>query len=259
VSSAVHHLSTLHSTQNKMKNIVYRTGAYEQLTNGWYNAVAMTKKFRYTPFQIIMHILGWLPLAKIIFDGFTHHLTINPIQEVEQRLGRNALYFLVASLACTPLNTLFGWKELIKRRRAIGLYAFMYASLHFTVFFAIDYGFDWNEFNRQIVEKPFILLGLSGGLILLALAITSFQWWMRKMGKSWQSLHRGVYIAAVVVILHYALAKKANLLTLSGDIVKPALFGLIVLILLFMRIPPIRRALAQLRQRIAAARILSSR
>jgi len=218
----------------------------------------MKKPQRYTPFQIIMHILGWFPLAWLIYDFFNHHLTANPIQDIEQRLGRYALYFLIASLACTPFNTLFGWKELLKRRRALGLYAFLYASLHFTVFAAVDYGFDWREIGRQLGEKPFIMLGLSAGLILLALAITSFQWFMRKMGKGWQSLHRGVYLAAGIVIIHYLWSIKGNILTLQGNILQPAVLGLLVIFLLLMRIPRVRRFFANLRQRIAATRILSS-
>jgi sulfoxide reductase heme-binding subunit YedZ len=215
----------------------------------------MKKTQRLTPFQIVMHIVGWFPLAWLIFDFFTDNLSINPIQEIEQRLGRYALYFLIASLACTPLNTLFGWKELLKRRRALGLYAFMYAALHFAIFLAVDYGFDWAEIGRQLGEKPFIMLGFSAGLIMLALAVTSFQWFMRQMGKGWQSLHRGIYLAALIVIIHYLWSLKGNLLQLQGNILKPALLGLIVLVLLILRIPSVRRFFANLRQRIAATRI----
>ena len=92
------------------------------------------KKFRYTPLQIIMHIYAWSALARLLFDYFLGNLSINPIQDLEQRTGRAAITLLVLSLMCTPLNTLFGWKELLKRRRALGLYSFMYVSIHVLIY-----------------------------------------------------------------------------------------------------------------------------
>ena len=88
------------------------------------------KKLRYTPLQIIMHIYAWSALVRLVADYFLGNLSVNPIQDLEQRTGRAAITLLVLSLLCTPLNTLFGWKEPLKRRRALGLYAFMYATVH---------------------------------------------------------------------------------------------------------------------------------
>jgi sulfoxide reductase heme-binding subunit YedZ len=197
--------------------------------------------------QIGVHGLGGLPLARILFDALTGGLSVNPIQDITQRLGRAALYLLIACLAVTPLNTLLGWRALIRHRRALGLYAFLYAALHFTMFAAVDYGLDLQEISRQTVEKPYILMGITAGSILLALAITSFKWWMRQMGKGWQSLHRLVYLAGIVVIIHYAWAKKGNLFTLSGDILAPLLWGLLLVILLVLRLPAIRKWASGLR------------
>ena len=86
----------------------------------------MKKLRKLTPLQVIMHIYAWSALAHLLFDYFLGNLSVNPIQDLEQRTGRAAVTLLVLSLMCTPLNTLFGWKELLKRRRALGLYAFMY-------------------------------------------------------------------------------------------------------------------------------------
>ncbi|MBI4732519.1 MAG: sulfoxide reductase heme-binding subunit YedZ [Chloroflexi bacterium] len=201
--------------------------------------------------RVLVHLLGVLPLASIFFAALTGRLTFNPIQDIEQRLGRAALYFLVASLAVTPIYTLTGWRSVLPRRRALGLYAFLYASLHFITFAVIDYGFDLREIGRLILEKPFILLGLTTGLLLLPLAVTSFDYFMRKMGKKWKSLHRLVYIAGVTVIIHYAWAKKGDLFALQGDILKPLLWGLLVVSLLVLRIPAVRRGVSGLRQRVA--------
>lgn len=197
----------------------------------------------------LVHLLGLLPLVHLFILWQTRGLTVNPIQFVEQFLGRAALNLLLLSLSVTPLVTLTGWRILNRHRRALGLYAFLYFSLHFLVFLVLDYGLDLAEVLRLLVEKPFIIAGALAGLVLAALAFTSFKIWMRKMGKNWGRLHRLVYVAAVLVILHYALAVKGSLLTLSGDILRPLVMGGILAILLILRIPPVRRFVASWRQR----------
>jgi len=207
--------------------------------------------------RIGVHVLGWLPLAASLFEALTGGLSVNPIQDITQRLGRAALYLLVASLAVTPLNTLFGWRALLRHRRALGLYACLYAALHFAMFAAVDYGLDLREIGRQTVEKPYILTGVTAGTILLALAITSFKWWMRRMGKGWQRLHRLVYLAGIVADLHYAWARKGNLFTLSGDILAPLLWGLVLVVLFALRVPAIRKRASRLRWRISLRPLFS--
>lgn len=213
---------------------------------------------KYTPTQIAIHAFGWFSLIITLYQVLTGNMTANPIQAVEQRFGRIAIYFLIASIACTPIVTLTGWREPIKRRRALGLYAFMYASLHFVVFAGIDYGFDLPQIAKLTSEKPFILLGLTAGLILLALAITSFRWWMRQMGKGWQNLHRTIYLGGVIVVVHFAMARKANIATLSGDIIQPLIIGILLTFLLLLRVPIIRRTASGLRQKLNSFRVLSS-
>jgi len=207
----------------------------------------MKKKPNYL--RIGVHAFGLSPLAFLLVAALTDQLTVNPIQNVEQRLGHYALYMVVASLAVTPLNTLFGWRQLIRHRRTIGLYAFFYACLHFSVFFGVDYFFDVREVLMLTIEKPYIWLGLSGLIILAALAITSFKWWMKKMGHGWQSLHRTIYFAAIILVIHYAWAKKGSLANLSGDILQPLIIGILVAFLLILRIPRVRHWASGLRQR----------
>ena len=143
---------------------------------------------------------------------------------------------------------LLGWKWALKARRTLGLYAFLYASLHFITFAVLDYGLNFREIFRLTLEKPFILLGSLVGFILLLLAITSFDFFKRKMGKRWKKLHRLVYIASLAVIFHYALAKKGDIFTLQGDILKPLLWGLLVILLLVLRLPWVRRKVSNIRQ-----------
>ena len=205
---------------------------------------------RYTPLQIAMHIYAWSALVLILFDAVTGNLSANPIQELEQRTGRHAITLLILSLACTPLNNLFGWRELIKRRRALGLYAFMYATIHIIIFVNLDYGFAWSLIIQTIVEKPYILLGLLGFLMLIPLAATSFDEWKRRLGKNWKRLHKTIYFIVPVLLLHYALGKKGDFFVLQGDIIRPLVYSVIAGILLLMRIPRVRRFLADLPSRI---------
>ena len=207
----------------------------------------MKKKQRYTPLQIIMHIYAWSALIHLLVDYFLGNLSVNPIQDLEQRTGRAAVTLLVMSLMCTPLNTLFGWKELLKRRRALGLYTFLYASIHVLIFLYLDYGLSWSLIIQSIVEKPYIIFGTITFLLLTPLAITSFNIWQRRLKKNWKRLHQTVYMIAPLAVLHFAMSKKGDIFTLQGDVVRPLIYGLIVLILLVLRIPRIRKFFASLR------------
>jgi sulfoxide reductase heme-binding subunit YedZ len=198
--------------------------------------------------RILVHLLGVTPLVIILATALSGGLSVNPIQDIEQRLGRSALYLLVATLAVTPLTTLFGWHSLALHRRKLGLYAFMYFSLHFITFAVVDYGLNLQEIFRLTLEKPFILLGSLAGFILLLLAITSFDFFMRKMGKRWKKLHRLVYIASLAVIFHYALSQKGDIFSLQGNILKPLVWGMVVVLLLVLRLPWVRRKISSLRQ-----------
>jgi methionine sulfoxide reductase heme-binding subunit len=202
----------------------------------------------------MVHAAALLPLLLLVWDGATGGLTVNPIQDIVQRLGRAAIYLLLAALAVTPLRTLTGWNELAKHRRTLGLYAFFYAAAHFLTFTGLDYGFDLEEIALQIVEKPFILLGLSALLLLIPLAVTSFTWFIRRMGKNWKRLHRLVYLAGILAVVHFALARKGNLTTLSGDILLPVVFGLLLAVLLVLRLPPVRQWAASIRRRAVSSR-----
>ena len=211
----------------------------------------MKKLFsRYTPLQIAVHLYAWSALVHILFDFLIGNISPNPIQELEQRTGRHAITLLVLSLACTPLNTLFGWSELLKRRRALGLYAFMYATIHVLIFVNLDYGLAWSLITQTVLEKPYILVGATGFLLMIPLAWTSFDIWKKRLGKGWKRLHQLIYLIAPLLVLHYAWGKKGDFFALSGDIVRPLIYGLVVLILLIMRIPVVRRTLASLPSRI---------
>lgn len=205
------------------------------------------KKPRYTLLQIIVHIGGWSPLAVIAYNFFTHHLTANPIQAIEQQTGIQALTFLLLALACTPASSILGWHELTRRRRALGNYAFLYATIHVTTFLWLDYNFDLLAIWRDVGTKWYILIGLTAFLLLLPLAFTSFNYWMKRLGKNWKRLHKVIYIIAPLVAIHFLLSVKGDIFRLRGNISEPILYGSIALILLTLRIPRVKNALIGLR------------
>lgn len=207
---------------------------------------------RVTPLQVVIFLGAWIPVVLLVTDYYTGKLSINPIQDVEQRTGRLAILWVVFTLVCTPLNSLFGWREPIKRRRAVGLYAFMFASLHVLTFLALDYGLDIELILDVLLEKKFIIVGATAFLLLLLLAGTSFDYWKKRLKKNWKRLHWAVYAIAPLVVLHYAWAKKGDIFRLQGDIVQPLIYGIVVLVLLGVRIKPIKRTIAVFITRLAA-------
>jgi sulfoxide reductase heme-binding subunit YedZ len=193
-------------------------------------------------FRLLVHLGALTPLALLIWDALHDDLTVNPIQAATLRTGKPALVLLVLSLACTPLHTVFGFKQALQVRRALGLYAFLYVSLHFAIFVGLDYGFDLELLKGAIFEKRYALVGFSAGLILLPLAITSFKYWQKRLGQRWKRLHRLVYLAALLAVIHYTWLVKS-------DIRQPLAWGALVVLLLLLRLPAVRRP----DQRLAAA------
>ena len=216
----------------------------------------LKKPAGYTPLQIAVHVYAWSALVFIALDFLTGRVSVNPIQELEQRTGRHAITLLVLSLACTPLNTLFKWPELIKRRRALGLYAFMYAAIHVVIFVDLDYGLAWSLIVQTVIQKPYILVGMISFLLLIPLAFTSFDIWKTRLRMNWKRLHQLVYLIAPLVVLHYAWGKKGDFFALRGEIIRPLIYGLIVILLLVLRIPPVRRVMASIRDRILHRQIM---
>lgn len=200
-----------------------------------------------TRWQWLVHLTAWIPLILTAWDAYSGNLTINPIQAATQRTGQFAITLLVLSLACTPLNTLFGWRTALKLRRPLGLYAFMYAAIHLTIFLVVDYGLNWDLLKDVLFEKAYIIVGLSAFTILLALAATSFKYWQKRLGKNWKRLHQLVYAAGVLVVVHYFWAVKGDWLSLSGDILRPLLYAVVVTLLLLARINWVKGQVVKLR------------
>jgi sulfoxide reductase heme-binding subunit YedZ len=194
-----------------------------------------------TLLRVIVHLGALLPLVWLVYDYFSGRLSVNPILDLEQRTGRTALTLLILSLSCMPLHSLFGWREILRHRRTLGLYAFMYAAIHLSIFVFLDYGANFGLILADVWKRPFIIIGAITFLVLLSLAITSFDVTKVWLGKNWKRLHRLVFLAAGLDILHYAWARKGDIFHLQGDIIRPLIYALILLVLLLLRFRPIRK------------------
>lgn len=181
----------------------------------------------------LVHPLSLFPLLWLIWDGFSGRLSVNPIQDLTLRTGEAALILLVACLACTPLNLLTGWKWPLGLRKPLGLYSFLYVVLHLLIFVALDYGLDLGLIGAAVVEKRYVLAGFAAFLLLLPLALTSTRGAQRLLKRNWKPLHRLIYPAAILAVLHF--------LWLSKVWREPAIYVVIVLVLLTVRLPVVRR------------------
>jgi methionine sulfoxide reductase heme-binding subunit len=201
--------------------------------------------------QVAAHVGALIPLALLLWDYSHHHLTANPIQDITFRTGKSALVLLVLSLACTPAYVVFGFRPALRLRRPLGLYAFLYAFLHFLVFTVLDYGLDTGLLREAIFEKRYALVGFSALLLLIPLAITSTRGWMRRLGKGWTRLHRLVYVAGLLVVVHYVWLVKA-------DRRVPLLYGAVIGVLLLVRVPVIRSAIVRFRHKLEGQKGVAS-
>lgn len=191
---------------------------------------------------VLVHAGALLPLAWTVWQYTQGLFLVDPVREITTRTGRTALILLISSLACTPLATLFGLRQVLRVRRALGLYAFLYASLHFATFVWLDYGFDLALLRQAIFDQRYVVVGFAAGLILLVLAATSTQGWQKRLGKNWKRLQRLVYLAGILAIVHFAWLVK--------DLREPLRFAAILAALLLLRLPPVRRAVSNARHRL---------
>jgi len=151
--------------------------------------------------------LGAVPLGLLVWDVFHGNLGIEPVRDIEHRLGRTALYFLIGTLAVTPLLRLTRI-NLVRFRQALGLICFSYAALHLASWVVFDMAFLWAQMLKDVVKRPYLIFGMLAFLMLLALAVTSNRFSMRRMGAGWRRLHRLIYPAAVLAAIHWIWALK---------------------------------------------------
>lgn len=193
-----------------------------------------------------LFVLCALPLLSVVFatleiGGAT--LGANPIEKIQDTFGQWGLRFIVITLAVTPLRdwfkpTRFNLTWLVQLRRMLGLYAFFYVLMHFLTWLLLDQGLYWPGILEDIGKRPFITIGFAALLMLIPLAVTSTNKMMRRLGRRWKSLHRLVYLIALLAVWHYYWQVKA-------DTTEPLIYLAIVLVLLGWRAWRARGSLQQ--------------
>ena len=152
----------------------------------------------------LVFVLCLLPLAWLVFGAINDQLGANPAEALIRSLGDWTLRFLCLTLAVTPLRVRTRTPQLARYRRMLGLFTFFYACLHLLAYGWLDMGFDVADIGRDILKRPFILVGFGTWLLLLPLALTSFNRAVRWLGgRQWQALHRLVYLIAGLALLHF--------------------------------------------------------
>ena len=177
-----------------------------------------------------------VPLAAIVLRAATGGLGADPIAECLNQLGLVAFTLLVASLACTPLKTIFGWTWPIRIRKELGLFAFCYALLHVSTYTGLDQSFDLQRILADVVKRKFIFVGFAAFVLLVPLAATSTQWAVRRLGfVRWKRIHRLAYLAGCLGAVHFIWRVKK-------DLREPLIYATVLGCLLLVRVVGYARA-----------------
>lgn len=180
------------------------------------------------PIKVMFHLLAVLPFCYLLFTVLSERAGGDPVQYIIHYTGMGALNALVAVLLVSPIAKRFKLGVLMQTRRLLGLYVFGYASLHIFSFLSLDLLFEWQLLASEIIKRPYILVGASGYLILLLLAVTSFNRIRRKMGRSWQTLHNSIYLLALLAPIHFYWSVKS-------EVIEPSIYLGIFICLLIVR------------------------
>jgi len=172
-----------------------------------------------------------IPFGLLVLAGLQGDLGANPLERVTHVTGDWGLRLLLMTLAITPLRRLSGWTRLLRLRRMLGLFAFFYVSLHLLTWVWLDQELVWGNIVADIAKRPYVTVGFAAWLLLVPLAATSTRGMMRRLGRNWQRLHRLIYVAALLGVLHYIWLVKADLL-------QPSIYAGLLLVLLAVRWRP---------------------
>jgi len=205
--------------------------------------MTVTQRYRwiYKPlvFAACLVPLAWLTCGA--FGWFGASLGADPVKELEHECGKTALNLLLLTLAVTPVRELTGQPQLLRLRRMLGLFAFFYVVLHFTIYVVLDLELNFATLGADIAKRPYITIGFGALLLLVPLAVTSTNGMMRRLGRRWQSLHRLVYLIATIGVWHFYWQVKR-------DVREPLIYAAILAALLGYRV-----VRARVRRRDAAA------
>jgi methionine sulfoxide reductase heme-binding subunit len=187
--------------------------------------------------KIILNMLGFIPMAWMLVTWLTGNYGVNPIQRSQRFLGDTALILLLMTLSLTPIKNVTGYNKLGKYKRTLGLLSFYYALVHVFIYTVIDYRLNLKLLWDSFLHLWYLWASVPAFLILLVLAITSLKKLKIKLGKKWKPIHRFVYLAGVLVVIHYLLVMKGGTGLTNGSTVKPLIAGGILIVLLVARLP----------------------
>ncbi len=198
-------------------------------------------RFFWKPLAFIVCLI---PAVLVVGDTFqiTGTLGANPIEEIQDRFGNWGLRFILITLAVTPLRQIGGWSWPVRFRRMLGLFAFFYVLMHFLTWLILDQELLISAIGEDIFERPFITIGFTAFLILIAMAATSTNSMRRRMGRRWQKLHYGVYLAGILGVWHYWWQVKLD----ASD---PAIYAVLLTALLGYRLWRRKRKVAAQQER----------
>ncbi len=160
-------------------------------------------RFIYKPVVFVASLVPLAWLACAAFNLFDQSLGADPVKKLEHFCGKTALNFLMLTLLVTPVRNLAGLPHLPRIRRMLGLFAFFYVVVHFTLYVVLDQELNLRSILADIAKRPYITVGFTALLMLIPLAVTSTNRMMRRLGRRWQKLHRLVYVIAVLGVWHY--------------------------------------------------------
>ena len=190
-------------------------------------------------YKMLIAVNALIPLALLGFDALNRRLGANPIEFFLRTTGVLTLTFLIVTLAVTPLRKAFGWNQLIKYRRMLGLFAFFYGCLHLITYSIFDKSLGFSAIVEDVIQRPFIAIGMIAFTLLIPLAITSTNAMVKRLGgKNWARLHKITYVAAILGVIHFWMIVKS-------DIFYPALFGLVLTTSLLLRLIWVRKPTVQ--------------
>ena len=181
------------------------------------------------PIKPVIFLLALIPFLYLLIKALQNDLGPDPAQALSIETGEGTLRFLFLTLAITPLRQTFGIVEIARLRRMIGLFTFFYATIHLVSWMAFILGFRWFAIAEELVERPYITIGFLAYIILFSLGVTSTNSMVRRLGRNWKRLHKLIYLASVLAIIHL-------LWILRTDITEAVIYGSLLIILLGYRV-----------------------
>ncbi|MGS2720072.1 sulfite oxidase heme-binding subunit YedZ [Paraglaciecola aestuariivivens] len=184
--------------------------------------------------RLLIHLVSLFILVNFYYLASTGQLSADPVEEVLHFTGIGAFNLLLLSLTISPLAKKLKQAQLMTLRRPLGLYAFLYAIMHFLSFIAFEVQFNWLLLIEELIKRPYISVGFVAVLILTLLAITSWPRLRKKLGRKWQTIHNLVYLSGLLISLHYLWSVKSLSL-------QPIVYAVLFSILMLARVKKIKK------------------